>query len=65
MECNRVGTHIHPKVHLPLKCVAVMNTWGLWSALIDSGTEHLTGEWDGWMVDGREGWNQGVAFGRI
>lgn len=59
----------HPsidKVHLPLKCVAVMNTWGLWSALIDSGTEHLTGEWDGWMdgwMDGRDG-IEGVAFGR-
>lgn len=57
MECDRVGTPIHPKVHLPLKCVAVMNTWGLWSALIDSGTDHLTGEWDGWM-DG--GWTGGM-----
>lgn len=56
MECDCVGTPIHPKVHLPLKCVAVMNTWGLWSALIDSGTDHLTGEWDGWVG----GWTGGM-----
>lgn len=51
---------IHPKsASAPEVCGSHEHVgWGLWSALIDSGTEHLTGEWDGWM-DGREGWNRG------